>query len=73
MTIKIMPLIEKHGPITIHVSGVECMTDDHKKANVIYANAKIVEESEEWNLQKIVNDLSDFFYEKDIKKASNCT
>nr|CAH7713071.1 unnamed protein product [Callosobruchus chinensis] len=40
------------------------MTNNYKKANVIYANAKIIEEKEEFNLQKIANELSDYFYER---------
>nr|CAI5864236.1 unnamed protein product [Callosobruchus analis] len=40
------------------------MTDDYKKANVIYANAKMIEEKDGFNLQKIADELSDYFYER---------
>lgn len=60
------PLIENAGPLKIAVSGIQCMNENHSKVDVLYANAKIVGENEEINLQKIANDLSDHFYERGI-------
>lgn len=57
-------MIENAGPLKIVVSGIECMNDNYSKVDVLYANAKIVNENEELNLQKIANDLSDHFYER---------
>lgn len=40
------------------------MNNNHKKVDVLYANAKIVNETGELSLQKIANELSKHFYEK---------
>ncbi|XP_044268006.1 activating signal cointegrator 1 complex subunit 1-like [Tribolium madens] len=63
------PLIKKTGPITIKISGIDCMTTNLKKVDVLYANATIVGENEEFNLQKLVNDLSDHFYERGLVRT----
>ncbi|KAJ8958921.1 hypothetical protein NQ318_019690 [Aromia moschata] len=62
------PLLEKSGPLKIHVAGLDCMNSNYKKVDVLYANAKIINETEDLNLQKIANELSDHFYEKGLVK-----
>lgn len=42
------------------------MTANLKKTNVLYANAQIINETEEFNLQDVANKISDFFYEKGL-------
>ena len=58
------PLIAKSGPVKIRVSGIDCMNNNYKKVDVLYANAKLVDESEDLSLQKLVNELSDHFYDR---------
>lgn len=58
------PLIEKEGPLKIEVSGIDCMNNNHKSVDVLYAKAKIINENENTSLQKIINGLSDHFYER---------
>lgn len=62
------PLKEKTGGLKIHVAGIDCMNEDYKKVDVLYAKAKIHNESEETNLQDIANKLSEHFYEKGLLK-----
>lgn len=52
------------GPLKIVVSGINCMENNYKNVNVLYANAKISNETEKVSFQKIANELSDYFYEK---------
>lgn len=40
------------------------MDSNSTKTKVIYANAKIVDETEDTNLQEITNGLSNYFYER---------
>lgn len=40
------------------------MNQNFKKVDVLYAKAKIVDEDDDFNLQKIVNELSEHFYER---------
>lgn len=56
--------MKKTGPLKIHVQGIDCMNSNYTKVNVVYANAKILGAHEDANLQKITNDLSDYFYER---------
>ncbi|RZC38393.1 jmjC domain-containing protein 4, partial [Asbolus verrucosus] len=60
------PLIKKTGPLKIKIFGIDCMSENLKKVDVLYAKASIVDENEESNLQKIVNGLSDHFYERGL-------
>lgn len=62
-------MIKKTGPLKIIISGVSCMDTDPTAAHVVYANAKLQEETEEVNLQKIVNDLADYFYERGLVRG----
>lgn len=57
-------LLKKTGPLKINVKGIDCMTSNYKKVNVVYAKAKIVGETDEYNLQKITDELSQHFYER---------
>ncbi|KAJ8935076.1 hypothetical protein NQ314_013021 [Rhamnusium bicolor] len=67
-TTVLCPLLEGTGPLKIHVAGIECMNDNYRNADILYANAKIINETEEVNLQKIVNDISNYFYERGLVK-----
>jgi hypothetical protein len=42
------------------------MNRNLKKVDILFANATIVNENEEFNLQQLVNGLSDHFYERGI-------
>ncbi|KAJ8975835.1 hypothetical protein NQ317_001232 [Molorchus minor] len=61
-----VPLLARTGPLKIQVAGINCMNDNHKKVDVLYANAKILDKAEEADLQKIVNDLSAYFYDRGL-------
>lgn len=63
------PLIKKTGPIKIKVSGIDCMNTNLKKVDVLYANATMIGENEDFNLQKLANDLSDHFYERGLVRT----
>lgn len=45
------------------------MQENLNKVNVLYANASLIEENEDLNLQKIANDMVDFFYERGLLKS----
>lgn len=60
------PLIRKAGPAKIKISGIDCMNRNLKKVDILFANATIVNENEEFNLQQLVNGLSDHFYERGL-------
>lgn len=60
------PIIAKTGPLRIKVSGIDCMTANVKKTNVLFANAEIINETEEFNLQDIANKISAFFYDRGL-------
>ncbi|KAF2884275.1 hypothetical protein ILUMI_21896 [Ignelater luminosus] len=62
----ISPLLAETGPLKIKVSGIDCMNDNLEKVNVLYANAKVDHESGEDILQKLVNGISDYFYERGL-------
>lgn len=51
-------------PLKIQVSGLDCMEDNLSKVNVLYANAKIVNETSDFNLQNIANSIANYFYER---------
>ncbi|EFA03384.1 activating signal cointegrator 1 complex subunit 1 [Tribolium castaneum] len=63
------PLVKKTGPIRIKISGVDCMNTNLKKVDVLYAKPTIVGENEDFNLQKLANDLSDHFYERGLVRT----
>lgn len=52
------------GPLKIKVSGIDCMNENFERVNVLYANAKVEHESDDDILQKLVNGISDHFYER---------
>lgn len=56
--------MEKNGPLKIQVTGIECMNNKYEKVHVLYAKAKIINETVALNLQNVVNGLSDYFYER---------
>ncbi|KAJ8916247.1 hypothetical protein NQ315_016387 [Exocentrus adspersus] len=60
------PLLEKTGPLKLRVEGIDYMQSNYKKTDVLYANVKIINETEEVNFQKIVNDIADYFYERGL-------
>ncbi|KAK4879745.1 hypothetical protein RN001_007891 [Aquatica leii] len=62
----IEPLLATSGPWKIQVSGIDCMTENYFKANVLYANAKIVNDTDEDLLQKIANAILEYFYERGL-------
>lgn len=43
------------------------MNNNHAKVNVLYANARIVDENENLNLQRIANSIAEYFYERGMK------
>lgn len=57
-------LIADAGPLKIQVSGLDCMDNNHAKVNVLYANAKIVDERDDLNLQMIANSIAEYFYQR---------
>ncbi|XP_057660454.1 activating signal cointegrator 1 complex subunit 1 [Diorhabda carinulata] len=62
------PLKQKNGELKIHVAGIDCMNGNYKKVDVLYAKAKIYNETEEISLQDIANQLSEHFYQKGLLK-----
>lgn len=46
------------------MSGIGCMNNNHRKVNILYANAKICTETDEDILQSIVNSISKHFYDR---------
>ncbi|XP_018562630.1 activating signal cointegrator 1 complex subunit 1-like [Anoplophora glabripennis] len=60
------PLLEKTGPLRLRVEGIDCMQSNYKKTDVLFANVKIINETDEGNLQKIANDIANHFYEKGL-------
>uniref|UniRef100_A0A6P7G360 Activating signal cointegrator 1 complex subunit 1-like isoform X2 n=1 Tax=Diabrotica virgifera virgifera TaxID=50390 RepID=A0A6P7G360_DIAVI len=62
------PMIEKSGPLKIHVAGIECMNNDYENVHILYAKAKIVDETDEMTLQTLANGLSVHFYERGLLK-----
>ncbi|XP_066258481.1 activating signal cointegrator 1 complex subunit 1-like [Euwallacea similis] len=61
-------LITRAGPLRLDISTLDCMNNNVKKADVLYANVKLLNESKEHNLQKIVNEISAHFYHKGLVK-----
>ncbi|CAG9838644.1 unnamed protein product [Diabrotica balteata] len=62
------PMIEKSGPLKIHVAGIECMNNDYENVHILYAKAKILNETGEMTLQTLANGLSVHFYERGLLK-----
>lgn len=56
--------MKKHGPLKIKISGIDCMNDNYTKTNVLYANAELINSNNEISLQKIADDLADYFYQR---------
>lgn len=48
----------------INVKGIDCMTSNYKKINVLYAKAQILGNSDKDILQTITDELAQHFYEK---------
>lgn len=57
-------IIKFKSPLKIKISGLNCMDENPEKSNVLYANAEILNEIEPNSLQKVVNSVSNYFYEK---------
>lgn len=58
------PLISETGPLNIQVAGIDSMNSELKKVHVLYANAKIVHDSDKEILQTLANGINDFFYNR---------
>ncbi|XP_031343533.1 activating signal cointegrator 1 complex subunit 1-like isoform X2 [Photinus pyralis] len=58
--------LSSETPLKVHVAGIDCMNDNHSKVNVLYANAKIVQDNNEEVLQKLANAISDYFYNRGL-------
>lgn len=58
------PLLEISGPLRLRVEGIDCMNSNYKKTDVLYANVNVINETDEANLQKIANDMANYFYER---------
>ncbi|XP_060517084.1 activating signal cointegrator 1 complex subunit 1-like [Cylas formicarius] len=61
-------LLGKVGPLKLDIAGLDCMNGNVKKVNVLYAKAKIANESGEFSLQSIVNGLSNHLYHRGLNK-----
>lgn len=61
-------IVSRSGPLKLDIRTLDCMNANLKKVDVVYANVKIVNETEEYNLQKIVNDISKHFYHRGLAK-----
>lgn len=46
------------------MAGLDCMDANRAKVNVLYANARIVDENDGVNLQRIADRIADHFYER---------
>ncbi|KAK2586606.1 hypothetical protein KPH14_011479 [Odynerus spinipes] len=53
------PFIEKYGPITVNLKGIECMNDDPSSVKIIYAAVKTKNDA----LQTLSDDIVDYFAE----------
>lgn len=62
--LRFSPLLERTGPLRLRVEGIDCMQSNYKKTDVLYANVKLINGTDGADLQKIVNDISDYFYER---------
>lgn len=62
--VRFSPLLEKTGPLRLRVEGIDCMQSNYKKTDVLYANVKLINGTEEADLQKITNDIANYFYER---------
>ncbi|CAH0557145.1 unnamed protein product [Brassicogethes aeneus] len=67
---KFVSLFKKYGSLKIKVEGINIMNNNPKKVDVLYANAKITHDDEEVDLQKIVDDVSEYFYERGLCKEN---
>ncbi|XP_066153593.1 activating signal cointegrator 1 complex subunit 1-like [Euwallacea fornicatus] len=61
-------LVTMMGPLRLDISTLDCMNSNVKKVDVLYANVKLLNESQEYNLQRIVNEISAHFYHKGLVK-----
>lgn len=61
-------IVSRTGPLKLDIRTLDCMNANLKKVDVVYANVKVVNETEEHSLQKIVNDISKHFYHRGLAK-----
>lgn len=61
-------IVTRTGPLKLDIRTLDCMNANLKKVDVVYANVKIVNETEEHSLQNIVNDISRHFYHRGLAK-----
>ncbi|KAF7283182.1 hypothetical protein GWI33_001245 [Rhynchophorus ferrugineus] len=61
-------VLEKTGPIKLGIRGLSCMNNNARKVDVLYANVKMMNETEEHNLQNIVNDISKHFFDRGLAR-----
>ncbi|CAH1132825.1 unnamed protein product [Ceutorhynchus assimilis] len=60
--------LEKLGPLKLNIASLSCMNDNIEKTDVIYANVRLLNETNDNNLQTIIDALSHHFYEKGLLK-----
>lgn len=58
------PLLTLTGPLEIVVAGIDCMNTNTKHTHVLYANAKVVQDSDEEVLQRLADSINEFFYNR---------
>lgn len=51
------------GALKIKLEGIECMNDNLRKVKVLYGKPKIVNETDDVNLQNIANKIQNLFYD----------
>ncbi|KAL1502828.1 hypothetical protein ABEB36_007915 [Hypothenemus hampei] len=61
-------ILLKTGPLQLDVGTLACMNENLKRTDVLYANVKLFNEQEKFNLQKIVDDIAEHFYHKGLAR-----
>ncbi|XP_050300152.1 uncharacterized protein LOC126738756 [Anthonomus grandis grandis] len=64
----VFKFLDNTKPPKLKIQTLECMGKNVKKTDVIYAKVNLVNESDEHDLQKIVNDISDHFYHRGLAR-----
>ncbi|XP_065164562.1 activating signal cointegrator 1 complex subunit 1-like [Atheta coriaria] len=65
---KIVAPYFNNTPAQIRLKGISCMDTNLKRTNILYANASLVDETVDYNLQTVGNKMAEFFYNKGFMK-----
>lgn len=60
--------LQRTGPLSLEIGTLECMDSNLKNVNVLYANVKFQEDSQQVSLQGVVDGIAEHFYQRGLAR-----